>query len=226
MRLHKIFSVFLIFVMIFALTACGKNDTTDATNFQQYHGEGQTQGGIKSDEEISALQEEERNGTAETTTEDGNNDQPSSSEGTPATSETGNADSYWQGNDYFDLIGYLTDNGYKGFNAYDSNYDHVDDNQPVSIYGCYSADFTWRLDIGQGFISVRYIGGSPSNPVDTPSYTGYTSEAGDQMIQIDNRGTQFTSKTLDTVFIIVQNIAADSSNMDPMRDTGINYSQQ
>ena len=109
--MKKIMSIILIFVMMMSLAACGKSHNTQVSESENYHGEGQVQGGIKSDDEIAALQEEERAGTTdaqsdtETTTE-----QPTESDDAPATSGTGNPDDYWDGS-YFDIEGYLRDNG-------------------------------------------------------------------------------------------------------------------
>ena len=226
MRLHKIFSVFLIFVMIFALTACGKNDTTDATNFQQYHGEGQTQGGIKSDEEISALQEEERNGTAETTTEDGNNDQPSS-EGTPATSASGNPDDYWQGSNYFDLAGYLRANGADSVYGTDGQSIHETDSEIHSYVATFYNE-KWHILINESSVTLAHVfydqdngGRLTFNPSYTPLYS--LDEVGDY-ITVDNSGLQVRRIVLEQLFIIVDCIKADSSSDDPLSSSGLQYS--
>ena len=63
--MKRYFTVFLVFIMVLSLTACGKSHNTQASGSENYHGEGQVQGGIKSDDEIAALQEEERAGTTD-----------------------------------------------------------------------------------------------------------------------------------------------------------------
>ena len=110
---------FLIFIMILSMTACGKSQNTQAPGTDNYQGEDQVQGGIKSEDETAKLQEEESADTSDTQPSTENTtEQPAESDDTSTTSGTGNPDDYWNSNDYFDLIGYLTDNGYKGFNAY------------------------------------------------------------------------------------------------------------
>lgn len=215
--MRKFFAFFLGFVMSLALlTGCGKSTATPTTD---YHGEGEIQGGIKSDEDIAAITQEAEQNTEQPSYEDNTGHEPDAY-------GTGNFQDYWEGEDYFDLIGFLTAHGYKGFNAYDGYYNHIkDDSQPVSIYGCYSENFVWRIDISHGYMKVCYIGGDPSNPVKEPSYDVYPNQNGETVI-IDNRKSTVDMNTIVLLASIVENIDMDSSNMDPMRDTGASYFQQ
>lgn len=229
--MKKIMSIILVFVMMLSLVACGKSHNTQVSGSEDFHGEGQIQGEIKSDDEIAALQEEERAGTTDaqqSTTEarTENNQQSDDSDTTPATSEI-DVQNYWEGDDNFDLIGYLTDNGYKGFNAYNSKYEPIrDNNQAVSLYDCYCENFVWRIDFSYNYIRVRYIGGNPNNSVDSPTYDVYPGSSNDGTITVDDRGTTMSDKTLETLLAIVDNIKSDNSNNNPIRNIDVNYHQE
>lgn len=225
MRLHKIFSVFLIFVMIFALTACGKNDTTDATNFQQYHGEGQTQGGIKSDDEISALQEEERNGTAETTTEDENNDQPSS-EGTPATSETVDASSYWEGDNFFDIVRYAEDNNCVAIWYYDTNGNMVENNNSGMVgHAFFFRD--WMISVSGSSIRLIYTRAKDENGnnLNEPAYSIIVPNDSETIPVSHDNSAVSSRAAIDAFITIVNAINSNPGNQDPLNGTGLTYMQ-
>lgn len=217
--MKRYFTVFLVFIMVLSLTACGKSHNTQASGSENYHGEGQVQGGIKSDEEIAALQEEERAGTTDAQTDtETTTEQPTESDDTPATSGT---DSYWQGDSYFDLVGYLEDNGYKFVKPYDINGNCVKDGQNIDRYLGQTEDNMWLLTIFHGYISVVYIGGDPTAPVNSPSYIGYADYNNQRDIVIDSYGTTISSNTLESLFIIVDNIHEDESDMNPLRNTNM-----
>lgn len=162
--MKRCFTVFLVLIMVLSLTACGKSHNTQASGSENYHGEGQVQGGIKSDDEIAALQEEERAGTTDaqqSTSEDEieNDQQSGDSDATPATSGT-DAQNYWDGNN-FDLEAYLYANGAKWVKK---GYDHADgtgfneSTTDVMYYMAYFNDTYWMVTIGQGTVVFDYRG--------------------------------------------------------------------
>jgi hypothetical protein len=159
--MKRYFTVFLVFIMVLSLTACGKSHNTQASGSENYHGEGQVQGGIKSDDEIAALQEEERAGTTDaqqSTSEDEiENNQQDNSNSAPGYVS---ADNFWNGND-FDLEGYLYANGAKwvkkGYDNGDGTGFHESDTE-ISYYMAYFDTTYWMVTIGPGPITFSYHG--------------------------------------------------------------------
>ena len=143
MRRHKYISIILVFVMILTSTACGKTSEVSASSTNS-HVEDQVQSVIKSDEEITASQEEESAGEtdapdAQTTTEDGteNNQKSDDSDITPDTSGTGNFEDYWVDDNFFDIVSYLNDNGCVQINYTDSTGSTTEDESQATIYNAY-----------------------------------------------------------------------------------------
>lgn len=227
MKLHKYISVILVFAMILTLTACGK--TTTETTSTDYHGEGQVQGGIKSDEEIAALQEEERAGTTDAqqpTTEDGteNNQQSDDSDATPATSGTGNAEDYWDGS-YFNIISYLNDNGADDAYWTDIALDRTDSD----IHACVATFYNkkWHIIVYDNAIVLTHIffnseGVQTFDPWYNILYD--PEECGNLVVINNNTGFQTREKTLETLFTVVECIQANPNSDDPLSSSGLMYS--
>ncbi len=114
----NIFCIIAALVMA-SLTACGNasglesNPETEA-EFVEYEGEGEVQGGIKSDEEIESLQDEEESYEPEIEYFE-NEEEEDSANVEMETPEAGStyisADNFWQGDDYFDLEEFFYQNG-------------------------------------------------------------------------------------------------------------------
>ena len=207
--MKKSMSVFLIFVvMMLSLTACGSSNNMQSSKSEN-QGESQVQASVKEEETISDTQ-------VETTTEQ----QSAESYGGSATSGT-DTQSYWQGDNYFDLVGYLENNGYKFVKPYDINGKTVKDGQNIDRYLGQTGDDMWLLTIFHGYLSVVYIGGDPTSPVNSPSYIGYADCNNQRDVVIDSYGTIVSYSTLESLFIIVDNIHEDENNMNPLRNTNM-----
>ena len=223
MKLHKYISVILVFAMILTLTACGKSSGTSSTSSTDYHGEGQVQGGIKSDDEIAALQEEERAGTSDAQP-DTTEQQPSSSDATPATSGTGNAEDYWNGNDYFDLENYLLGCGaavvkiggwkpdYSGFEERTTN---------ITTYQAFFiGDLHWKVSISApAEIEFTYTG----YQVNGETYLGpkylirlesYNTESN---VSVNNSGTQIYHDVIDALIYLMDLVRSHPDSDNPFQ---------
>ena len=227
--MKKIMSIILIFVMMMSLAACGKSHNTQASGSENYHGEGQVQGGIKSDDEIAALQEEERAGTTDaqqSTTEDGteNNQQSGDSDATPATSGTGNFDDYWVSDDFFDIVSYLNDNGCVLINYTDSTGSTTEDESQAILYNAYFNGCSWEIRIiGSGCILTHL---SADDNTGTPEYTTHTNGLQENNIRLSNNNNAVTSlEALQILDTIIHCIQENPNSLDPLNGTDIMYSQ-
>ncbi len=205
-----------IFVMT-TVTACGGNTSvaipaTEETvdqNAVDYQGEGQVQGGIKSDDEIAALQEEEQQYIDDSTTTE-----YESNEGhEPDSFGSGNFQDYWQGEAYFDLVGYMTDNGYYA-RPVKANRDKIKDGETAEAYDCPKNDKKWIVSIdGTTIMICRY----------DYSLTYVSRAKDDRRIAIDTTGMTTSMDAIITLDAVVQAIAAHVDEDDPLQYTQLNY---
>lgn len=227
----RYFSIFLaVILMSTMLAGCGSKDaaatTESAPNSSsqtEYEGEGQTQGGIKSDEEIAALQEEESSYEEEAETEYAENVDNTGHE--PESYGSGNFQDYWQGEDYFDLAGYLKDNG--AIDAYPSDFHYEKVDGPAELYVSYTKDYAWRLVIytsnnsGGIFLSWFNYMQAPYDK-DGPTYMVVPKESERTMvgnfkeITVDTHGNTMADYTLENLAIIIQALQENQDSKDPL----------
>ena len=220
--LKKIFAFMLAVILLVSFTACGKK-VDSIPGAQEYHGEGEIQGGIKSDEELAKI-------TEEADTWDGQEDKESTNEPSfedntghePESYGSGNPQDYWQSDSYFDLVGYLKANG--AIDAYpsDSHYEKV--TSDALFYTAYTSDYTWRLMIYNseysGSVIVSWLNHmQPPYDQDGPSYMVFPSDLSRQadynVITIDDYGNTIPDYTIDTVIAIMQAIQSNPDSKDP-----------
>ena len=209
--MKKNFAFFLALIISLAMfTGCGKKDVQtsetpdDVGNYHiDYQGEGEVQGGIKSDEEIAALTEE-----AESNTVDENSaEYPNVEMETPeAISTYISAENFWQGDDYFDLENYLYMNGANWVKKGTYNYDGTL-NESESDIQVYKAQFFgniyWIITIAcPTQIDFEYVG----YKVEDKTYFGpyYAAQPAmpfenQRMVTINSAGTQITDKAIETL---------------------------
>ncbi len=194
-----------IFVMT-TVTACGGNTSvaipaTEETvdqNAVDYQGEGQVQGGIKSDEEIAALQEEEQQYIDDSTTTE-----YESNEGYEPDTYIG-AENFWQGEDYFDLENYLYMNGAawvkKGY--YDSSTGKfIESDTEVYYYRAQFNDTYWMVTIGP-LVEFEYFGYKVNDEAwFGPYYTAFQSTPieNQRSITVNSVGTSYTDTMIETL---------------------------
>lgn len=206
-----------IFVMT-TVTACGGNTSvaipaTEETvdqNAVDYQGEGQVQGGIKSDDEIAALQEEEQQYIDDSTTTE-----YESNEGhEPDSFGSGNFQDYWQGEAYFDLVSYMKDNGYNVRPVNIITGDRIQDGETAGAYECYKADEKWILLIGNVNTQVNQYSFEHKYMVVAND---------DRRIAIDNTGMTMSMDAIVTLDVIIQTVAAHVDEEDPLQYAQLNY---
>ena len=205
----NIFALFIIATLVLSLTGCGNNNQkTAAANEQttiEYKGEGATQGGIKSDEEIAAITEEASQ-TENPNNVDMDGHEPSSS---------GNFQDYWEGDSYFDLVAYAKANNCRIFGM-DGYADFTDDESKTMRYMIIVAD-KWDL--------YPTAGGCEFHTIDL-EYSYITHDSGLEIPYASiNRGPATLSiETIQAIDTIIHCIQADPNNIDPLSGSSVPYS--
>lgn len=220
--LKKTFAFMLAVILIVSFTACGKKQSADSIpGAQDYHGEGEIQGGIKSDEELAKI-------TEEADTWDGQEDEEPTSEPSfedntghePESYGSGNPQDYWQSDSYFDLVGYLYANGADNVYMVDRNGQKTE-SDPL----CYMAFFngcTWRIQIGldTGNMLWYFKGGTtgtnPAYAVTPTDVERMNSPEKHTMITVDKIGTTVPDYNIETLAVIVEAIKANPDSIDPL----------
>ncbi|MBP5512132.1 hypothetical protein J6X90_01985 [Candidatus Saccharibacteria bacterium] len=207
-----------IFVMT-TVTACGGNTSvaipaTEETvdqNAVDYQGEGQVQGGIKSDDEIAALQEEEQQYIDNNTTEYESNEGHE-----PESFGSGNFQDYWQGEAYFDFVGYMNDNGYHRVFPENPNGEKIKDGETAEMYECYKDDEKWIVAVENDTVLICQYNYEHMSSIIAND---------DRRIAIDNTGMTMSMDAIITLDAVVQAIAAHVDEEDPLQYTQYNYNK-
>ena len=220
--MRKFFAFFLGFVMSLALlTGCGKSTATPTTD---YHGEGEIQGGIKSDEDIAAITQEAEQNTEQPSYEDNTGHEPDAY-------GTGNFQDYWEGEDYFDIVGFATANGCTQVSYYRSDWSSTDNESDANYYKFYFGRNWMVQPLGTGCI-LTYLGNTNSDGSNamSPEYT-ITANSPDEIgnaskvsIRHNNNAT-LNSWNIDIFNTVITAIAINQDSLDPLSDTNLNYSQ-
>ena len=209
-NIKKLFVSFLVVIFIVSLTGCGKNTATPAAT-ANFEGEGPVQGGIKSDEEIAALQEEEQQGT---TTEYAENVDNTGHE--PEAYGSGNFQDYWQGNDYFDLIGYMKDNGFIDAIPQNHRGEIVKDGSTPTCYTFYNDGRTWEITVSGASIRV-------ADKANSIAYYSNIGNDSNPIITIDSAGMQMDANIIQAIDVVVQIIKSNPNESNPLSYTGLEY---
>ena len=219
----KIFVCFLTLVLALSLAACGNKSSVEKAEistekYEDYHGEGEVQGGIKSDEEIAALTAEAEQGNDDAW--DGAEDKTESEINVEMTGHepdsTGNFQDYWEGDSYFDLVKYLEDNEYSMIMPLESigAREPLPEGKTARFYTCYDKDSKWTLGIGIGDIQVCQHDYSHMYMVNINN---------DELITIDKTGMQIPMSEVVAIDTIVQVVKAHVDEDDPLQYTSLTY---
>ena len=217
MKNTKRFFAFLVTIsMLATLTACGGHGEAVPAPVEQetkdFAGEGQVQGGIKSDEEIAALQEEEEQYASEKpATEEPAAEEPTveyaenvSNEGHIPDTYIG-TENFWQGDNYFDLENYLYMNGAssveKGY--YDDSWSFQESADKITVYKAHFENPYWYVTIQLPVsIEFRYDGYLLDGvPVLHPVYlaTQSTPVEDQKEITVNDIGSTMTDTAIQTL---------------------------
>ena len=173
--MKKYFCLFMVTMLTMSLTACGEKSTenTSAQESVEYTGEGEVQGGIPTDEELAAREEEAESyeETSEESSEINYSDANVEMETTPTASDTYiSADNFWQGEDYFDLEEYLYMNGADKIIYLDEKADVID--RPTgAMMTCRTNIGHWRLTVSSSTTLFLYFEGRASDPSAQPKHS-------------------------------------------------------
>ncbi|MBO4415635.1 MAG: hypothetical protein J5824_06610 [Lachnospiraceae bacterium] len=217
--MKKFFAFFLGFVMSLALlTGCDKSTATPTTD---YHGEGEIQGGIKSDEDIAAITQEAEQNTEQPNYEDNTGHEPDAY-------GTGNFQDYWEGEDYFDIVGFAKANGCKSVFYYTASGDVNFEDESVAVQYSFGYPGPWIITPGVESCTVEY--GKNNN---TPSFTVYAYGIGESVPESmqarvaisKNNNATLSINTIQFFATILDVLSRNYDSSDPFQGTGLNYVQ-
>lgn len=225
----KLFAFALITIVTMStLTACGNAAATTsapAAEAVESEGEGPVQGGIKSDEEIAALQAEEAQYADEAPAEESTTEYAENIDNTghePEAYGSGNFQDYWQGENYFDLEGYLKANGCD-YLAPTNGEDHKKVENGAKAYFTYFNNNTWEIYIypSSGCTLIYQI---PDETNHLQGYIVYDELALDQvMVTVNDQGTQISKGIIVVLDTIVSALKQYPNDLDPMQYFDIRY---
>lgn len=229
--MKKACAISLMTTLVFGLTACGSatatsTPTEDSADYE-YVGEGQTTGGIPTDEELANREAEYEQYEAEATESTESTDSAESTETTdysdvnvemettPTASDTFiSSDNFWQGDDYFDLEEYLWMNGATSID-YDNNYTIA----PYMFFG------KWRITIrGTGLNIIDTDAWNSGNRADYNIIVPKTESDSENgpTVQINDSGARIYPNIPALLDAVIPYLT-DSAN-DPLSETGLDYS--
>jgi len=214
--MRKFFAFFLGFVMSLALlTGCGKSTATPTTD---YHGEGEIQGGFKSDEDIAAITQEAEQNTEQPSYEDNTGHEPDAY-------GTGNFQDYWEGEDYFDIVGFALDNGCKNPAYVNSSGILNYDNESVAVAYSFAYPGPWIVNPTVNGCHIEY--GKNNN---TPAYDIYLTDR-DPSSSLDivsvskNNSAVLSSESIQLFAAVLDCLSKNHDSMDPLQGSGLYYIQ-
>ncbi|MCR4642766.1 MAG: hypothetical protein K5697_12160 [Lachnospiraceae bacterium] len=237
------FSFMLLVAAIALLTGCGKEkpapeaSATDTEAESSYPGEGKVTGGIKDDAEIISLQNEEKNNdiqlsannssdevvTLEANQQEEQEEQEAQEAAEPITFGSTDPADYWQGEDYFDIAGYLSANNF-WYGKWDANKQLVEGDEPTAFYAAYYKEgpnyyTTWLIAISttiKGDYIVMYYTPDDSRVLAILRDMRYTME---EKVTVDKEGTMMYKHALLNLFAVVEAIKNNPSSDYPISST-------
>ena len=242
MKFVKNSFVMFFMIMLFAtvLTACGSktdnnpsNATTDSSFDANERGEDEFPGKIKSEEELAALEEEarqyEEQGTEDNSEPEENPANVDMEGHEPESYGSGNFQDYWEGDDYFDLVGYLKDNGADKVYA-TSKYSYpVEDNSNIDLYVASFYNEQWEVTImTDAGITLGHAYCDDSGKLcKDPHYiiSCPTNELG-QSIRIDSAGTTTGSGIISILDTVIQCMKNNRDSNNPLENSNLQYISQ
>ncbi|MBR1801723.1 hypothetical protein IJ768_00640 [Candidatus Saccharibacteria bacterium] len=230
MKKNILVSFLVATLLATVLTACGSNSTTvSSSKTDDFHGEGEIQGGIKSDEDLARIEEEVRQyDEAKNDSAEGSNDSDMLAAGEAANVEmeghepdgpgSGNFQDYWQGENYFDLVSYMKDNGYELVVPYTFiNYgESLKDGETAEVYECRNEDtHDWiiavekerGLQVDRNDFDIMY----------------YVSTDKEKQISIDQTGMTISESAIVALNTVVETLKVNADSEDPLNGTGLTY---
>jgi hypothetical protein len=224
--MKKYFAFFLALIIALGmLTGCGSS-LPDAKSDPDIHyvGEGETEGGIKSDAELANITQEAENGstTEEPTYEDNTGHEPDGY-------STGNFQDYWESTNYFDIVAYLKANG--ADNVYATNkYSYpVEDESNIDLYVATFYNEQWEITFMTGgglTLGHAYCDENGLLHKDPHYIIPATSNDTTEMIVIDKNGTTTSMQNLNVLDSVIQYLKTNHDTNDPLNGSGINYMSQ
>ena len=221
---NRFFASFLIAIFVIStITGCGNSGGAAPAATANFEGEGTVQGEIKTDEEIAAFQEEEQQNT---TTENAENIDNTGHE--PEAYGSGNFQDYWQGNDYFDLEGYLHDIGcddYYGTKTGSSA--RLEAGETPEGYLAYYGGRKWVLLI-HPYYTCTLISVVDGRKWDSQFYVIANPDLENHKVTVNKDGTVITEgvlQLLDTIVNAINEHPGDTNPLQYITDENISWSQ-
>lgn len=220
--MKKYFAFFLALIIALGmLTGCGSS-LPDAKSDPDIHyvGEGETEGGIKSDEEIASITEEAEENS--TTTEEPSYEDNTGHE--PDGYSTGNFQDYWQGDDYFDIVAFAEANGCDHIKYADNEANKVNDESEACFYTFYFNDSSWMVQPTIGCILIK-LDSDYNRVAEYSVLYDDVNSLGTTVSISDKNNVTLSSKTIEAFVAVVNAVQAYPNSDDPLAEAGIERSQ-
>ncbi len=221
--------------MVLGITGCGNNTAAVATEAPaetiEYQGEGAVQGGIKSEDELAALEAEgeqyEQYAEPEAT-----------EEATPEVAETStgswnseyvSASNFWEGSDYFDIVAFAKANGCCQIAYYGPN-GKTDDESIATAYKFYFYDGTWCIAPTTAGGTLTYLGETDADGFCTgsPQYMYLVKDINDNQFVSVNKNMAdavLTAQAIDALDAVVRELNRNHDSLDPLTNLEYTYSR-
>lgn len=238
MTRNRFFCYIVACTLVLSLTGCGSAtpaapaqvSSGEVEEVKSFEGEGPVQGGIKSDEEIAALQKEEQQYASEAASEEEPAEFVDNTGHEPDSYGSGNFQDYWQGDDYFDIVAYAKANGCNQISYLDASGSPVKDEYTAGFYTFYFGD--WMIQPYGNGCNLTYLGNTDADGYSTcsPEYNilpeSLDEQANSPSISV-SKNNDVTIPLLEITFFdtVVNALKANSSSQDPLSETNLNYTQ-
>ena len=236
MNMHRSFlSLVLILSISLSIIGCGESAPEGVTqepssevenNIDDSEKEVPVQDEIENGEETAQIQEETSVSESEIESEESVTDYSDNSVQETESYGSGDFQDYWMGDDYFDIEGYLRDNGAERIYGTNGDMSPNPAEENITIYVGEFYNQKWEVfiicDAGLtlGHVYVDEEGWLKKNPHYMLSCP--PDELGDK-VKVDNKGTTANYGVLVEMDTVVQYMKANPDSDDPLSGSGLRY---
>jgi len=195
--MKKVIGILICLTLIVNVAGCG--NTSTPTALASYPEDSHDTEAIESDELTESVQQKESNVNTNVQS---------------VLYGSGNYEDYWEGDDYFDLISYMRDNGFIDAIPTDLMGDIIKDGSKPSSYWFYNDDRSWEIVTDGFFIRTR-----------TNGIAYLTHKSVENPVVIDEYGKKMDAGAIKALDIVVQKIKSNPSETNPLSYTELEYEE-